>query len=89
MLCFTELVHGKAAALEIRADKGGLTLIDIQGPQAGCSPWAGRAAFWADIQMYATASSLGGRHPVVIAADTNIYMDAATNLATEQLRSGW
>ena len=89
VLSFTELVPGKARALEIRAHKGGLTLINVHGPQAGCSPWAGWAAFWADIQMYATARSLGGRHPVVIAGDTNIYMDAATNPATEHLRSGW
>ena len=62
VLSFTEIVPGKAAALEIRTDGGGLTLINVHGPQAGCSPWAGRAAFWADIQMYATARSLGGRH---------------------------
>ena len=89
VLSFTEIVPGKAAALEIRTDGGGLTLINVHGPQAGCSPWAGRAAFWADIQMYATARSLGGRHPVVIAGDTNIYMDATTNPATEHFRAGW
>ena len=89
VLSFTEIVPGKAAALKIRTDGGGLTLINVHGPQADCSPWAGRAAFWADIQMYATARSLGGRHPVVIAGDTNIYMDATTNPATEQFRAGW
>ena len=89
MLSFTEIIPGKAAALEIRTDRGGLTLIIVHGPQAGCSPWAGRAAFWADIQMYATARSLGGRHPVVIAGDTNVYMDATSNLATEHFRAGW
>ena len=89
VLSFTEIVPGKAAALEIRMDGGGLTLINVHGPQAGCSPWAGRAAFWADIQMYAMARSLGGRHPVVIAGNTNIYMDATTNLATEHFRAGW
>ena len=83
VLSFTEIVPGKAAALEIRTDGGGLTLINVHRPQAGCSPWARRAAFWADIQMYATARSVGGRHPVVIAGDTIIYMDATTNLATE------
>ena len=61
-----------SAALEIRTDGGGLTLINVHGPQAGCSPWAGRAAFPADIQMYATARSLCGRRPVVIAGDTNV-----------------
>ena len=45
VLGFTEIVPGKAAALEIRTDGGGLTLISVHGPQAGCSPWAGRAAF--------------------------------------------
>ena len=35
---FTELVPGKAAALEIRTDKGGLTLINVHGPEAGSSP---------------------------------------------------
>ena len=89
MLNFTEIVPGKAAALEIRKDRGGLTIINVHGPQAGCSPWAGRAAFWANIQMYATARSLGGRHPVVIAGDTNIYMDATTNRATEHFCAGW
>ena len=83
VLSFTEIVPGKAAALEIRTDGGGLTLINVHGPQKGCSPWAGRAAFWADIQMYATARSLDGRHPVVIADDTNVYMDATSNPATE------
>ena len=68
---------------------GGLTLINVHGPQAGCSPWAGRAAFWANIQMYATACSLGGRHPVVIAGDTNVYIDATSNPATEHFRVGW
>ena len=75
--------------LEIRTDGGGLILINVHGPQAGCSPWAGRAAFWADIQMYATARSPGGRHPVVIAGDTNIYMDVPANPATEHFRAGW
>ena len=88
VLGFTEIVRGKAAALGIRTDGGGLTLINVHGPQASCSPWAGRAAFWADIQMYATARSLGRRHPVVIAGDTNAYMDAATNPATEHFRAG-
>ena len=83
VLSFTEISPGKAAALEIRTDGGGLTLINVHGPQAGCSPWARRAVFRAHIQMYATARSLGGRHPVVIAGDTNIYMDATTNPATE------
>ena len=41
VLSFTEIVPGKAAALEIRTDGGGLTLINVHGPQAGCSPWAG------------------------------------------------
>ena len=89
LLSFTELVPGKAADMEIRTDKGGLTLINVHGTQAGCSPWARRGAFWADIQMHATARSLGRRHPVVIAVDTNIYMDATTNPATEHLRAGW
>ena len=89
MLSFTEIVPGRAAALEIRTDGGGLTLINVHGPQAGCSQWAGRAAFWADIQMYATARSLVGRHPVVIADDTNVYMDATSNPATEHFRAGW
>ena len=89
VLSFTELVPWKAAALEIGTDKGGLTLINVHVPQAGCFPWAGRAAFWADIQMYATARSLGGRHLVVIAGNTNIYRDAATNPATEHFRAGW
>ena len=89
MRSFTEIVPGKAAALKIRTDGGGPTLINVHRPQAGWSPWAGRAASWADIQMYATGSSLGGRHPVVIAGDTNIYMDATTNPATEHFRAGW
>ena len=88
VLSFTEIIPRKAVALEIRTAWGFLTLINVHGPQAGCSPWAGRAAFWADIQMYATARSLGGRHPVVIAGDTNVYMDATTNPATEHFRAG-
>ena len=89
MLSFTEIVPSKAATLEIRTDWGGLTLINVHRPQAGCSPWAGRGAFWADIQMYTAACSLGGRHPVVIAVDTNVYMDATSNPATEHFRAGW
>ena len=89
VLSITEIVPEKAAALEIRTDGGGLTLINVHGPQEGCSPWAGRAAFWADIQMYATARSLGGRHPVIIAGDTNVHMDATSNQATEHFRAGW
>ena len=88
VLSFTKIVPGKAAALEIRMDRGGQIFISVHGPQAGCSPWAWRAAFWADIQMYATARTLGGRHPVVIAADTNVYMDANTNPAKEHFRAG-
>ena len=72
VLSFTEIVPRKAAALEIRTDGGGVTLINVHEPQAGCSLWAGRAAFWANIQMCATARRLGGRHPVVIAGDTNV-----------------
>ena len=89
VLSFTEIVSGRAAALEIRKDGGGLTLINVHRPQAGCTLWAGRAAFWADIQMHATASSLGGRHPMVIAGDTNVYMDATSNPATEHFCGGW
>ena len=88
LLSFTELVPGKTAALEIRTEKGGLTLINVHRPQAGSSPCAGRAALWADIQIYATARSFGGRHPEVIAGDTNIYIDATTNPATEHFRAG-
>ena len=88
VLSFTEIVSEKAAVLEIRRDGGGFTIINVHGLQTGCSPWAGRAAFWADIQMYATARSLGGRHPVVIAGNTNIYMNATTNPATEHFRAG-
>ena len=89
VLGFTELVPGKAAALEIRRDKAGLTLLNVQELQAGCPPWTQRAAFWADIQMYARARSLGGRHPVIIAGNTYVYMDAPTNPATEHFGSGW
>ena len=67
VLTFTKIVPGKAAALDICTGGGGPTLIKVHGPQAGCSPWAGRAAFWADIEIYATARSLDVRHPVVIA----------------------
>ena len=88
VLGFTEIVPGKAAALEICTDGGGLTLINVHGPQAGCFPWAGGAAFWADIQMYATARSLDARQPVVIAGDTNFYMDATSNQATEHFCAG-
>ena len=35
VLSFTEIVPGKAAALKIRTDGGGLTLINVHGPQAG------------------------------------------------------
>ena len=83
VLSLTELVPRKAAALEICTHKGGLTIINVHRPQPGCSPWAGRVAFWADIQMHATARSLGGRHPVVIAGDSKVYMDASTNPAME------
>ena len=89
VLSFTKIVPGKAAVLEIRTDRGNLTLINAHGLQAGCSLWAGRVAFWADIQMYATARSLGGRQPVVIVGDSNVYMDAATNPATEHFGAGW
>ena len=89
VLKFTKIVPGKVAALEIRTDGGGLTVIDVHGPQAGCSPWAGRAVFWADIQMYATARSLGGRHLVVIAGGSNVHMHATSKPATEHFRAGW
>ena len=88
-LSFTNIVPGKAAALEIRKDKGGLTLINVHGLQASSLPLAGRAAFWANIQMYATAPCQGGRHPVVIRGETSIYMDATNNPATEHFRSAW
>ena len=86
---FTKTVPGKGAALEIRTDKGGHTLTIVHGPQAGCSPLAGQAAFRADIQMNATARSLGWRHPVLIASNTNIYMDAATNFAAQYFLASW
>ena len=89
VLSSTEPVPRNAAALETRIDKGGLTFINVHRPQAGSTPWAGRAACWADIEMYATARSLGRRHPVVIAGDTNIYMDATTNPATKRSCAVW
>ena len=70
-------------------DNGDLTVMNVHGRQAGSSPWAGRAAFWADIQMYPAALGLGGRHPVVLAGDTDIYMDATTNPATEHFCPAW
>ena len=45
VLSFIQSVPGKAAALEICTEKAGLTLIIVQGPQAGSSSRAGRAAF--------------------------------------------
>ena len=69
---FTEIVRGKAAALEIRTEKGGLNLINAHRPQVGSSPWAGQAAFWTDVQMYAAARGLGGGHLVVVARDSNM-----------------
>ena len=89
VLSFIEIIPGKIAALGIRTDRGGLTLINVHRPQVSCSPWAGQAAFWADIQMYATARSRVGRHRVIIAGDTNAYMDATTNAATEHFCAGW
>ena len=62
--------------------------LNVHGLQAGCSPSAGRAAFWADIQLYATVCSLDRRHPVVIAGHSNIYMDATTNLFMGHFRVG-
>ena len=88
VISLTELFPGKAVALEISKDKGGLSLINVHGLHAGCSPWAGRAAFWADIHIYAPARSLVGQHLVVIVGNTNIYMDAATHPATEHFRAG-
>ena len=79
----------EGCALEIHTNKGGLTLINVHGPQAGCPPLGGTASVLDDIQMYATVRSLGGRHPVVIAGDTSVYMNAPTNPATEQFRAGW
>ena len=100
--CGQQQVRGGARGAQFRGNRlregrrpgdphgwGGLTLIDLHGPQEGCSPWAGRAAFRADKEMYATACSLGGRHPVVIAGDTNVYMDATSNPATEHFHAGW
>ena len=69
---FTEIVSEKAAALEIRTDKGGLNLINAHRPQVGSYPWAGQVAFWTDIQMYAAARGLGGGHLVVVAGDSNM-----------------
>ena len=89
VLSFTEIFPGKAKALEIGTDGGGLTLINVHGSQARCSPWVGQAAFWADIQMYATARRLVGRRPVVVAGDTNVYMDATSNPAREHFCAGW
>ena len=37
--------------------------------------------------MCATARGLGGQNPVIIAGNTNIYMDATTSLATESTRT--
>ena len=75
-LSFMEIVSGNVAALEIRADKEGVTLINVHRRQAGSPPWPRRAAFWHDIQMDAAAGGLGRHHPVVIACDTNIYISA-------------
>ena len=89
VLSFTERGPVKAAALEIRTDKGGLTLINGHGPQVGCSPWAGRAVIWANIQMYFAARRLGGWYLVIIIGHTNVYMDATISPATEHFCSGW
>ena len=37
--------------------------------------------------MWAAARGLGGRQPVVVAGNTNMYMNATTMLATEHFRS--
>ena len=89
-LSFTEIVPGKAAALEIRTDGGGLTLINVHGPQAGCSPWAGRAAFWADIQMYARArhGTVGDTQWSLRVTPTSTCMPPPTRPQSTSARAG-
>ena len=90
VLSFTKIVSSKAWALGIRTGKGVLTPDHQHSQGAGRQlPLGGRAAFRANIQMYAAVRSLGGRHPVLVADDTNIYIDATTNPAKEHFRSGW
>ena len=89
ILSFTKSTRERPRPRKSARKRGGLTLSNDHGPEANSSPWAGRAAFWDDIQMYAAGHSLGGRHPVVIAGNTNIYMDAAANPATEHFPSKW
>ena len=38
VLSFTEIVRAGTGALVISTDKGGLTLINVKGPEAGSSP---------------------------------------------------
>ena len=73
----------------VRIRLGGREYLGVLDTGATISIVAKKDLFSADIQMYATARSLGGRHPVVIVGDTNIYMDVPANPATEHFRAGW
>ena len=85
VLSFTEIVPGKAAALEIRTDGGGLTLINVHGPQAGCPPWAGRAAYKC---MPRHAASAGGTRWSSLATPTSTWMSPPTRPRSISERAG-
>ena len=89
VLSFTEIVPGKAAALEIRMDRGGLTLINVHGPQAGCSPWAGRVAFWTTYKcMLRRAASVADTRWSSQATPTSTWMPPPTWPRSTSARAG-
>ena len=89
VLSFTEIVPVKAAAVEIRTDGGGLTVINVNRPQAGCSPWAGRARSGATYKcMPRHAASVGDTRWSSPATPTSTWMPPPTRPRSTSARAG-
>ena len=86
VLSYTEIVQGEPRPCASACTGRGLTLINVYRPQARRSPSAGQVSLLTDVQMYATACRLCGQQALIIAGNTNLYVDATPSYGKCPLR---
>ena len=82
-----DIVPGKAMALDVVTAGGTLTVLNVQGPGSGGDSWASKAAFWADVAMYAAAKSAGGTRAVLLGGDFNVWLESPGHPTTRSFQT--
>ena len=76
-------------ALDVVTAGGTLTVINVHGPGSGGDSWASKASFWADVAMYAAATSVGGTRAVLLGGDFNVWLESPWHRTTRRFQALW